>query len=79
MNREEIIKKSNEILVDKLGVDAAEIKETATLEGDLGADSLDCVELLMEFEKEFEISIQDEEAEKVENVKDIYDLIEQKV
>ena len=79
MNRQEIIKKTNEILVDKLGIGAEEIKETSTLRGDFGADSLDEVELIMEFEKDFGISITDLEAEKVKTVGSIYDLIEQKL
>ena len=59
-----------DIIVDKLGVDAAEVVPTASFTNDLGADSLDTVELIMEFEKEFEISIPDEDAEKITTVGD---------
>jgi acyl carrier protein len=78
MDRKELEKKVNEIIVDKLGVEPGVVKETSELDGDLGADSLDCVELLMEFEREFDIAITDEEAYKVSTVKDIYELIEEK-
>ncbi len=56
------------IIVDKLGVDESEVIPEANFTNDLGADSLDTVELIMEFEKEFEISIPDEEAEKISTV-----------
>lgn len=56
------------IIVDKLGVDESEVTPEANFTNDLGADSLDTVELIMEFEKEFEISIPDEEAEKISTV-----------
>ena len=59
MNRQEIEKKVNDILVDKLGVDYDEVKNEAKFEDDLGGDSLDCVELIIEFEHEFGISIKD--------------------
>ena len=49
------------IIVEKLGVDAAEVTETASFQNDLGADSLDIVELIMDFEKKFEIEIPDDE------------------
>ncbi len=58
------------IIVDKLGVDESEVTNEANFTNDLGADSLDTVELIMEFEKEFDISIPDEEAEKIETVGD---------
>lgn len=58
------------IIVDKLGVDESEVTPEANFTNDLGADSLDTVELIMEFEKEFEISIPDEEAEKIGTVGD---------
>ena len=67
-----------EIIVDKLGVDAAEAVPTASFTNDLGADSLDTVELIMEFEKEFEISIPDEDAEKITTVGDAISYIESK-
>ena len=58
------------IIVDKLGVDEADVVETASFTNDLGADSLDTVELIMEFEKEFGVSIPDEEAQKISTVGD---------
>lgn len=58
------------IIVDKLGVDESEVTPEANFTNDLGADSLDTVELIMEFEKEFEISIPDEDAEKIGTVGD---------
>ena len=58
------------IIVDKLGVDENEVVPTASFTNDLGADSLDTVELIMEFEKEFNVSIPDEEAEKIQTVGD---------
>ncbi len=60
--------KVKEIFVDKLGVDEADVVETASFTQDLGADSLDTVELIMEFEKEFGITIPDDEAEKITSV-----------
>lgn len=61
----EVKSKVIEIIVDKLGVDDNEVKPEASFIADLGADSLDTVELIMEFEKEFNISIPDEDAEKI--------------
>lgn len=74
----EVSSKVVEIVVDKLGVDAAEVVPTASFTNDLGADSLDTVELIMEFEKEFEISIPDEDAEKITTVGDAISYIESK-
>lgn len=56
------------IIVDKLGVDESEVIPAANFIQDLGADSLDTVELIMEFEKEFDVSIPDEQAEKIQTV-----------
>ncbi len=70
MTPEEIVGKVTEIIVDKLGVDESEVTQEASFTNDLGADSLDTVELIMEFEKEFNISIPDEEAEKIATVGD---------
>ena len=56
------------IIVDKLGVDESEVKPEATFTNDLGADSLDTVELIMELEKEFNITIPDDQAEKITTV-----------
>ena len=60
--------KVKEIIVDKLGVEASEVTETASFTNDLGADSLDTVELIMEFEREFDIQIAEEDAEKITTV-----------
>ncbi|MCH7753492.1 acyl carrier protein, partial [candidate division KSB1 bacterium] len=62
--------KVNEIIVDQLGVDAGEVKDGASFIDDLGADSLDTVELVMAFEEEFDIEIPDEDAEKLNTVGD---------
>lgn len=68
------------IIVDKLGVDKSEVTETANFTNDLGADSLDTVELIMEFEKKFEIDMQDvEDGEKIATVGDAISYIESKV
>jgi acyl carrier protein len=67
------------IIVDKLGVDEGEVSPEASFTNDLGADSLDTVELIMEFEKEFNISIPDEEAEKIATVGDAVDFLEKNV
>ncbi|MEI8006142.1 MAG: acyl carrier protein [Bacteroidota bacterium] len=56
------------IIVDKLGVDESEVTPEASFTNDLGADSLDTVELIMEFEKEFDIAIPDDQAEKISTV-----------
>ena len=61
----EVANKVKEIIVDKLGVEASEVTESASFTNDLGADSLDTVELIMEFEKEFNIEIAEEDAEKI--------------
>lgn len=63
-----IEEKVKQIIVDKLGVDEAEVTSEASFQNDLGADSLDTVELIMEFEKEFDISIPDEQAENIQTV-----------
>ena len=72
----EIEAKVKEIIVDKLGVDEADVTPEASFTNDLGADSLDTVELIMEFEKEFGISIPDEDTQKINCVKDVIDYIE---
>ena len=66
----EVAEKVKAIIVDKLGVDEADVVETSSFTNDLGADSLDTVELIMEFEKEFGVSIPDEEAQKISTVGD---------
>ena len=64
----DISAKVTAIIVDKLGVDENEVVESASFTNDLGADSLDTVELIMEFEREFDIQIPDDQAEKIETV-----------
>lgn len=67
--------KINSIIVDKLGVDENKITANAHFIEDLGADSLDTVELIMQFEEDFGIEIPDEEAEKILTVQNAYDYI----
>lgn len=73
----EIEAKVKEIIVDKLGVDEADVTPEASFTNDLGADSLDTVELIMEFEKAFEITIPDDRAEKIQTVADAIKFIEE--
>lgn len=68
MSNTDIASKVQKIIVDKLGVDESEVSAEASFTNDLGADSLDTVELIMEFEKEFNISIPDEQAEEITTV-----------
>ena len=68
--------KVKQIIVEKLGVDEGEIANESSFTNDLGADSLDTVELIMEFEKEFDIAIPDEEAEKIATVGDAVTYLE---
>ena len=75
----EIASKVSAIIVDKLGVEESEVTPEANFQTDLGADSLDTVELIMEFEKEFGISIPDDQAEKIATVGDAIAYIEYKV
>ena len=72
----EIATKVKAIIVDKLGVDEKDATLEASFTNDLGADSLDTVELIMELEKEFDIQIPDEEAEKIVTVGDAVSFIE---
>jgi acyl carrier protein len=67
------------IIVEKLGVDEADVTSDASITNDLGADSLDTVELIMEFEKEFDLTIPDEEAEDIATVGDAIEYLEEKV
>jgi acyl carrier protein len=64
----DIAAKVKAIIVDKLGVDESEVTNEASFTNDLGADSLDTVELIMEFEKEFDLAIPDDQAEKISTV-----------
>jgi len=76
----EVGDKVKALIVDKLGVDPSEVTESASFTNDLGADSLDTVELIMEFEKEFNIEIPDDEAdEKIQTVGDAISYIEAKL
>lgn len=68
--------KVTSIIVDKLGVDEGEVAPEASFTNDLGADSLDTVELIMEFEKEFNIAIPDDQAEKINTVGQAIEYIE---
>ena len=70
-----IEEKVQKIVCEQLGVSAEEVKSEASFIDDLGADSLDTVELVMAFEEEFEIEIQDEEAENIQTVKNAVDYI----
>ncbi len=70
--------KIKSIIVDKLGVDESEVVADANFTNDLGADSLDTVELIMEFEKEFDMSIPDEDAENIATVGDAIKYISEK-
>lgn len=79
MSHEEIVKKVNDIIVDKLGVEPSEVTETANFTNDLGADSLDTVELLMEFERVFGIKIPDEETSNIATVADAIAKVEEKL
>ncbi len=76
MAKESIDEKVKQIIVEELGVDEAEVTPNARFIDDLGADSLDTVELVMRFEEEFSIEIPDEEAEKILSVKNAIDYIE---
>ena len=69
--------KVKQIIVEQLGVDEAEVTPSASFVDDLGADSLDMVELVMAFEEAFDIEIPDEDAEKIKTVKDAIEYIEQ--
>ena len=66
------------IIIEKLGVDEKDIAREASFTNDLGADSLDTVELIMEFEKDFDLTIPDEDAEKSPTVGDAIDYIQEK-
>ena len=72
----DISSKVKAIIVEKLVIDESEVTDTASFQQDLGADSLDTVELIMEFEKEFNIQISDEDAEKIQTVSDVVKYIE---
>lgn len=75
----ELENKVKKIIVDKLGVDESELTAEASFTNDLGADSLDTVELIMEFEKEFNLSIPDGDAEKIQTVGDTFTYLSSKL
>ena len=75
----EIAQKVKQIIIEKLGVEESEVTPEASFTNDLGADSLDTVELIMEFEKEFNISIPDEQAEGITTVGDAITYLEENV
>ncbi len=70
--------KVKQIIVEQLGVDEGQVDPTASFVDDLGADSLDIVELVMKFEEDFELDIPDEDAANIKTVKDAIDYIEKK-
>ena len=72
-------KKIKSIIADQLGIPEEEITNDASFVEDLGADSLDIVELIMAMEEEFEIEIPDEDAEKILNVKDAFEYVKKRV
>lgn len=74
----EVLERVTKIVVDRLGVDEAEVKEEASFKDDLGADSLDVVELVMELEDEFDMEISDDDAEKIVTVGDAVNYIKAK-
>jgi len=76
---EDIKVKINEIIIDKLGVEASAISDNSKFIDDLGADSLDTVELIMQFEEEFNLEIPDEDAETITTVKKAVDYISSKI
>jgi len=73
-----VVERVTKVVVDRLGVDESEVKLEASFRDDLGADSLDVVELVMEFEDEFDMEISDEDAEKIGTVGDAVTYIESK-
>ena len=75
MSQEATLEKVRSIVAEQLSVDAAEIKPDSNFQNDLGADSLDTVELVMALEEEFDLEIADEEAEKISTVQEAIDYI----
>jgi acyl carrier protein len=69
----ELLDKVKQIIADQLGIDEDEVTPEASFIDDLGADSLDIVELIMAFEEEFDLEIPDEDAEKIKTVQDVID------
>ena len=79
MSHEELVNQVKAIIVDKLGAEESEVTETANFTNDLGADSLDTVELIMEFEKVFDIKIPDEDGGQISTVGDAIAYVENKL
>ena len=79
MSHEEIVKQVKAIIVDKLGAEESEVTESANFTNDLGADSLDTVELIMEFERVFDIKIPDEDGGQISTVGDAIAYVENKL
>jgi acyl carrier protein len=77
MNEQALFEKVKKVIVDQLGVNADEVQMDSSFTEDLGADSLDTVELVMALEEEFEVEIPDEEAEKLTTVRTALDYIKQ--
>ncbi|HLI82736.1 MAG TPA: acyl carrier protein [Bryobacteraceae bacterium] len=75
----DVAQKVKQIIVEQLGVDESQVDDNASFVDDLGADSLDIVELVMAFEEAFEIEIPDEDAEKIITVKDAIEYIQNRV
>ena len=73
-----MLEKIKSIVADQLGVDEDQVTEDASFIDDLGADSLDTVELIMAFEEEFDVEIPDEDVQKIKTVKDVIEYIESK-
>jgi len=76
---EDIARRVNEIVSEQLGLAADEVPEDAAFSGDLGADTLDMVELVMAFEEEFGLEIDDEEAESLATVQDVIDFVSKRM
>ena len=74
----ELRQKVTDLIIEKLGVEADDINDEASFTNDLGADSLDTVELIMEFEKEFDVTIPDEDAEQIATVGDAIKYLSEK-
>ena len=74
----DVLERVTKIIVDRLGVDESQVKPEASFKDDLGADSLDVVELVMELEDEFDMEISDDDAEKINTVGDAVNYINSK-
>jgi acyl carrier protein len=79
MSMSNVAERVQAIIVEQLGVDEKEVTESASFIDDLGADSLDTVELVMAFEEEFDLEIPDEDAEEITTVRDAITYIEEKI